>query len=169
MNIPKRYIPDILTSYDYKKQKASIIKSRKLYKKGIYFKRPKIKSFKVRKSKHLRHARDMYNIESLNPNGELAKKTKCELSALKKIVNKGEGAYYSSGSRPSQTAKSWGIARLASAITGDKASVIDYAILYDGCKPESRALQLATKRMKKYDKYNSFIQRHTQNVTRKKR
>jgi len=169
MNIPKRYIPDILTPYDYKKQKASILKSRKLYKKGIYFKRPKIKSFKVRKSKHLRHARDMYNVETVYPTAELAKKTKCDLSALKKIVNKGEGAYYSSGSRPSQTAESWGVARLASAITGDKASIIDYAILYNGCKPGSKALQLATRRMKKYGKYDSFIKSHTKNVTMKKR
>jgi len=159
MNIPKRYIPDILTKPDYIKQKDSIIKSRKLYKKGIYFTRPKIKSFKVRKSKHLKHVRDMYNVENASPNMELARKTKCKLSALKKIVSKGEGAYFSSGSRPSQSARSWGIGRLASAITGDKASVIDYNILYDGCQPESKALKLATRRMKKYNKYDNFTRR----------
>ena len=53
------------------------------------------------------------------------KKTGCSIEALKKIVNKGEGAYYSSGSRPNQTSHSWGYARLASAITGGKAAAVD--------------------------------------------
>ena len=33
-------------------------------------------------------------------------KTKCSLKGLKQIVKKGQGAYYSSGSRPSQTGHS---------------------------------------------------------------
>ena len=45
------------------------------------------------------------------------------------IVKKGQGAYYSSGSRPNQTGHSWGRARLASSITGGKASAVDYKIL----------------------------------------
>jgi hypothetical protein len=33
-------------------------------------------------------------------------------SILDKVENKGRGAFYSSGSRPGQTATSWGIARV---------------------------------------------------------
>ena len=76
---------------------------------------------------------------------ELAKKTGCSIDVLKKIVNKGEGAYFSSGSRPNQTAQSWGYARLASTITGGKASAIDFSILEQGCNHNSRALKFAKK------------------------
>ena len=37
------------------------------------------------------------------------------------IIKKGQGAYYSSGSRPNQTPHSWGYARLGSSISGGKA------------------------------------------------
>uniref|UniRef100_A0A6C0DQU7 DUF5824 domain-containing protein n=1 Tax=viral metagenome TaxID=1070528 RepID=A0A6C0DQU7_9ZZZZ len=148
-HIPEKYIPQSITKKDYIKQRKNILKSRKLYKKGIFFTRPPIKSFKVRKTKHLSKVRKMYGVENLLPSLELARKTKCTRSSLKKIVNKGEGAYYSSGSRPSQTAESWGLARLGSAITGDKASIIDYHILKEGCQPESKALRLATRRCKR--------------------
>jgi hypothetical protein len=73
----------------------------------------------------------------------LAKKTGCSLEALQHIVKKGEGAYFSSGSRPNQTGLSWGYARLASSITGGKASAVDYSILKTGCKRDSKALRLA--------------------------
>jgi hypothetical protein len=77
------------------------------------------------------------------PNAALAAATQCSIAALNQIVKKGEGAFYSSGSRPNQTPQSWGYARLASAITGGKAAAVDYAILENGCKPHSRALRLA--------------------------
>ena len=67
-----------------------------------------------------------------------------------KIVKKGMGAYYSSGSRPNQSGSSWGIARLASSITGGKAAAVDYKILEEGCKKGSRALNLARKSRKKH-------------------
>jgi hypothetical protein len=79
----------------------------------------------------------------------LARATGCSKYALKKIVNKGQGAYFSSGSRPNQTAQSWGIARLASSITGGKAAAVDYSILLEGCKPKSKALTMAKKAKKK--------------------
>jgi len=86
----------------------------------------------------------MYGVERIAHNRELANKTKCSVAALKQIVKKGAGAYYSSGSRPNQTAQSWGIARLASSITGGKASAVDYAILERGCDHKtSRAFRLA--------------------------
>jgi hypothetical protein len=85
----------------------------------------------------------MYNIETINANEELATKSGCSLGALKKIVNKGAGAYFSSGSRPNQTAQSWGNSRLASALTAGKAGAVDYNILHDGCKRGSKGYKMA--------------------------
>jgi DNA-binding Xre family transcriptional regulator len=89
-------------------------------------------------------------VDKVVVNQELAKKTGCSKSALNKIINKGEGAYFSSGSRPNQSAQSWGIARLASAITSGKAAAVDYGILEKGCKKNSRALRMAKKAKSKY-------------------
>ena len=74
------------------------------------------------------------------------------MKGLKKMFKKGQGAYFSSGSRPNQTGHSWGYARLASAITGGKASAVDYKILEENCKKNSKALKLAKKAYKKYHK-----------------
>jgi hypothetical protein len=160
-HVPVRYLPKILTNKDRKQQTKNLIKSRKLYIKNQYFKRPTIKSFKSRRSRHLANAKELYNVENVYPNAELAKKTQCKLSSLKKIVNKGEGAYYSSGSRPNQTSQSWGRARLASALTGGNASIVDYDILYHGCKPNSMALKLATKTCKKQKKCKKYTIKNT--------
>ena len=92
----------------------------------------------------------MYNINNLTPSKELARKTGCSLSALNKIVKKGQGAYFSSGSRPNQTAQSWGIARLASSITAGKAAAVDYGIIDAGCDHKKKAYILANKSRKKY-------------------
>ena len=75
----------------------------------------------------------------------LAKRTRCKLEGLKRIMKKGQGAYFSSGSRPNQTAHSWGYARLASSITGGKASAVDNHILEEYCDKNSRALKLSRK------------------------
>ena len=151
-NIIERYIPKSLSRADLKKQKKNILKSRKLYKKGVFYQRPKVKSYKSKKSRHLEHARKIYDIENVVPSKELAEKTQCSQDALEKIVNKGRGAYYSSGSRPNQTAESWGLARLSSSITGGNSSIVDYHILSDGCKKTSKALKLANKTCKKQHK-----------------
>ena len=45
----------------------------------------------------------MYKIENIKPTKALAKASKCSLKGLKQIVKKGQGAYFSSGSRPNQT------------------------------------------------------------------
>ena len=81
-------------------------------------------------------------IKHLKINKELIDNTGCSNSILKKIVNKGIGAYYSSGSRPNQTAKSWGMARLASAITGGPASKVDFHLLKD-CDKKKPAYKLS--------------------------
>jgi hypothetical protein len=146
--VPKRYLPKTLSQKDVIKQKRNLQKSRRLYKQGKYFARPPVKTFQSHPSPHIAKAQEIYGVEKVVPSRELAKKTKCSVDALEKIVNKGRGAYYSSGSRPNQTAESWGLARLASAITGGNSSIVDYDILYHGCKAGSRALRLATKTCK---------------------
>jgi hypothetical protein len=106
-----------------------LLKSKKMYKKNKYYTRKKIPSYKNKKSKHILNAYKIYNIKNINPSEELAQKTGCTISALNQIVKKGEGAYYSSGSRPNQTAQSWGLARLASSLTSGKAAAVDYDII----------------------------------------
>ena len=86
----------------------------------------------------------MYGVDSVRPGIVLARATGCSVGALRRIVKKGEGAYYSSGSRPNQTPQSWGIARLGSAITGGNASKVDFHIL-KGCDHKKRAYKLAQK------------------------
>lgn len=155
-NVPQRYVPKKLSKKDKKKQKKELKKSRKAYKKGKYYTRKKVKSFKSKVSPHILNARKMYKIKNISPNKELAKKTKCSISGLRQIVKKGQGAYYSSGSRPNQSGHSWGRARLASSITGGKAAAVDFHILEKTCKKGSKALKLAknvkgkgTRRVKK--------------------
>ena len=155
MKINLRYIPRKLTKKDRKKQANMLIKSRRLYKKGIYYTRKAVPSFKSKKSHHIINAEKMYKTDKIGATSELAKATKCSKSALAKIINKGEGAYFSSGSRPNQTAQSWGLARLASSITGGKAAAVDYTILEEGCKHNKPAFILAKKSIKKYNKGHS--------------
>lgn len=152
LHVPIRYIPKSLSKKDLEKQKRELRKSRKLYKYKKYYTRSIIPSFHSKPSNHISTAKKMYKTDSIYPSKELAKKTKCSQYTLEKIVNKGEGAYFSSGSRPNQTAQSWGIARLASAITGGNASTVDFNLLRDGCKPNSKALKLAKKTCKKREK-----------------
>jgi len=150
MKLNLRYLPKNLTIKDKILQTKEIVKSRKLYKKNIYHSRPNVSSFKSKKSHFITKAEKLYNVDKIGPTNELSKATGCKKDALAKIINKGAGAYYSSGSRPNQTAQSWGIARLASAITSGKAAAVDYNILEKGCKPKSKALTLAKKAKKKY-------------------
>ena len=148
--VPIRYLPKSLSKKDKKKQIKMLMMSKKLYKKQKYSTRKQLSSYKNKKSNHILDARRIYNIQTITPNKELAIKTGCKLSALKQIVKKGEGAYYSSGSRPNQTAQSWGLARLASSITSGKSAAVDYDIIEKGCKHNKTAFILANKSKKKY-------------------
>ena len=150
IKIPIRYLPKKLSKKDKKKQLKMILKSKKLYKTHKYYTRKNLSSYKNKKSQHILNARKIYNIKNITPNKELALKTGCKLSALKQIVKKGEGAYYSSGSRPNQTPQSWGLARLASSITSGKSAAVDYDIIEKGCNHTKRAFILANKSKQKY-------------------
>ena len=142
-SIPITYLPSSLSPRDRKRQRNALIQSRKQYKSKKYKSRPRLKSFCSRPSPHVKRLREMYGVKNAAPTLELSRATKCSLSALKEIVRKGEGAFYSSGSRPNQTPQSWAYARLASALTGYRASQIDFYILEKSCSYNSRALKLA--------------------------
>ena len=150
VRVPIRYIPKNLSKKDKKRQRKELKKSRRMYKKKKYYTRKKVKSFKSKVSPHIKKAMKIYKINNVVINNKLSKKTGCSKSALAKIVSKGAGAYYSSGSRPNQSAISWGRARLASSIIGGKAAAVDYKILEKGCKKRSKALRLAKKSRKKH-------------------
>ena len=151
---PKKYVPKNLSKKDKTKQKKMLRRSKRLYKRGEYYEREKVRSFKSKKSPHVKKAEKIYQINSVAPSKEFAEKTGCSVTGLRAIVKKGQGAYYSSGSRPNQTAHSWGRARLASAVTGGKSSQIDYHILEKYCKKNSKALRLA-----KRSKFKNNIRR----------
>ena len=129
-----------------------LIRSRNAYKKGKYISRSPVRSYKSKTSSHIVKARKIYDTKKIYPSKELSKKTGCSEQSLIDIVNKGKGAYFSGGSRPNQTASSWGYARLASAITGGKSAAVDFHILEKGCKKKSKALKLAKNSKKKHGK-----------------
>lgn len=148
--VPIKYIPKKLTKKDKKKASTELKKSQKAYKNKKYYTRKKVKSFKSKKSKHIIKAEKIYNLTPIQPGKELEKATGCSKEGLDKIVKKGQGAYYSSGSRPNQTAHSWGYARLASAITGGKAAAVDYSVIKEYCSLTGKAMKLANLAKKKH-------------------
>ncbi len=145
-----RYLPKRLTAKDRRSQSKMLQKSKKLYKKGIYYTRKPVASFKSKPSKFLAKARKMYNVATIGATPALAKASGCSVSALRKVIRKGEGAYFSSGSRPNQTAQSWGVARLASALVSGKAGAVDYNILNEGCRKGSKGYKAAQKAKRIY-------------------
>ena len=164
IKLPTKYLPSLKEIKDSAKQVKMLMKSRKQYKKGNFFTRKKLKSYKSKPSNHITDARKIYGIQNITPNNELARKTGCSLSALKQIVRKGQGAYFSSGSRPNQTSQSWGLARLASSITAGKSAAVDYDILEKGCDHNKKAFLLAKKSKRKYKFGHSKTRKTAVNV-----
>lgn len=145
-----RYLPKRLTYKDKQIQSRSLIKSKKMYKQGKYYLRKSVKSFKSKPSRYVSKAKKLYNVNIIGATNELSKASGCSKEALAEIIRKGEGAYYSSGSRPNQTPQSWGIARLASALTSGKAGAVDNSILMKGCKQGSLGYRMAKQSYKKH-------------------
>jgi hypothetical protein len=144
--VPLKYLPKRLSPRDRRTIAADLAKSRRLYKRGKYYTRRQVASYPHHKSRHIVAAERIYRTHKIRPSRELAAKTGCSIKALQAIVRKGQGAYFSSGSRPNQTAHSWGYARLASAITGGKSAVVDFDILDRGCNHKtSKAYKMALK------------------------
>lgn len=139
-----RYVPPSLSRKDKRKQLSMLKNSRLLYKKHKFYTRKKLASFKSKPSRHVSKAMALYGVDSLIPSKELAKASGCSIELMEQIVKKGKGAYYSSGSRPNQTAQSWAYARLASALTGGNAAKVDYHLVSQ-CDKSKPAYRLAQK------------------------
>tara|TARA_B110000046_G_C12916898_1_gene365332 strand:+ start:57 stop:497 length:441 start_codon:yes stop_codon:yes gene_type:complete len=122
---PKKYT-NKLSSKDKKKQLKALNKSSKNYKKGKYYERPKMKSFKNKKSSWTQKFHKLYpEAKTLK---QIEKVTGIPKKALMAVKKKGMGAYYSSGSRPNQTAESWGKARMYAYIFGSPTRKYDHHI-----------------------------------------
>ena len=115
--IPRQYLPSSLTKEDREKQKKSI-------EKGTI--RPKVESFKSKRSKHVVAFEKKYGVKITNDS--FIDKNIITRTGIKKILDKGRAAYFSSGSRPNQTPESWSRARLASVIMNGNARKVDKAI-----------------------------------------
>jgi hypothetical protein len=148
--VPIRYVPRRLSKKDRKTQLKMLAKSRKLYKHGKFYTRKNVSSFTSKESKHVKTARSLYKVDTIAPSIELSHATGCSADALQKIVEKGEGAYYSSGSRPNQTPQSWGYARLGSSLSAGKSAAVDFHILESGCDHSGVAFRLAKRARRKY-------------------
>jgi len=110
----KKYVPDSLSPADKKKQIKSIKEKTE---------RPKIKSFNSKTSSHITKFKNKY--KTVITDKAFIHKNIITRAGQDKILEKGMGAYYSSGSRPNQTPQSWARARLASVIMGGKARAVD--------------------------------------------
>lgn len=154
--IPSKYLPPELAPEDYDRQKANIERRREMYKKQQYIGAPKLKSYRSKESKHIKKAKTMYGIESMDDLDTLSKVTGCSKPSMERILKKGRGAFYSSGSRPNQTAESWAKARLASSVTGGKAAKYDFKHLEEGGCNE-KVLSMAQKWMKGGDEFYPWL------------
>ena len=132
MNIPQHYIPDTLSPQDRNKQKKQVKKSIKNYRKNSkkYVVRDKLDSFASKPSNHIVDLKRVYpHIKSMAHLKKISKEFNIPVSGVKKIIEKGQGAYFSSGSRPNQTPDSWAYARLASTVLGRNACKVDSHII----------------------------------------
>ena len=115
--VPRRYIPKTLSAEDKKKQERSLLEKKK---------RPKLESFKSKESPYITRFKKKYG--TVITNKKFIHENIITYTGQKKIIEKGQAAYFSSGSRPNQSAASWSNARLASVIVGGPALKVDKAI-----------------------------------------
>jgi hypothetical protein len=121
--IPTKYIPKSLSEKDRRKQLKSI-------EEGVD--RPKVKSFKSKRSNWTRLANSYFGVNNTSK-VDIArilskgnkKRYKELMNGFDEIFDKGMKAYYTSGSRPNQTPYSWAYARLFSVLFGGKSRDID--------------------------------------------
>jgi len=113
-NVPASYLKD-LKGADRKKQIKSFFEGKE---------RPETK-VKEKKSTWTTQFSKKYGDELDTMKGKRSKKNIAEvtgipLKAVNEVYKKGEGAYYSSGSRPNQSPQSWARGRLYAYIMGGK-------------------------------------------------
>lgn len=142
--VPGTYVPRYLPRATRRKIVRGLSKSRRAYERGKYVRRPSMRGVRRTGSRWTGRVRKLYRL----PTGRLTLKrlrgaTGCRTSTLRKIIRKGKGAYYSSGSRPNQTPESWGVARLYSALAGGPAAKVDFRELEAGCPGRGKTMRLA--------------------------
>ena len=120
--VPKNYVEG-LKGNDRRKQIKSIFE-------GTF--RPKTK-FKSKESKWTKMFNEKYGKEIDKMKGgrskrNIAKVTGIPFKAIDEVFKKGEGAYYSAGSRPNQSPQSWAYSRTYSYILGGNARKVDASI-----------------------------------------
>jgi len=117
--VPNTYVKG-LSPQDKKKQIKSIKEKTK---------RPKLKSFKGKRSTHAADFEKKYGVKITNRNWidkNLFKKKGQDI-----VLDKGKKAYFTSGSRPNQTPYSWAYARLASYLLKRGAFKVDGKALWE--------------------------------------
>jgi hypothetical protein len=111
-SLPKKYTAGL-----NERQKAKQVKSIREGKE-----RPQFKDVKTKRSTHVQKFEDKYGYKITDPR---VKKEIISATGFDQIVKKGEGAYFSGGSRPNTNPKQWGLARVASVIMGGPARKVD--------------------------------------------
>jgi hypothetical protein len=111
-NLPKKYTAGL-----NERQKAKQVKSIREGKE-----RPQFKDVKTKRSTHVQKFEDKYGYKITDPR---VKKEIISATGFDQIVKKGEGAYFSGGSRPNTNPRQWGLARVASVIMGGPARKVD--------------------------------------------
>ena len=114
-NIPKRYLPDTLKGKERTAQIKSIFEGKDRPKTSVKAKRS---TFTIQFNK--KYGDEVDKLKGGRSKKNISKVVGIPVKALDEVYKKGEGAFYSSGSRPNQTASSWGRGRLYGYIMGGK-------------------------------------------------
>ena len=112
-----KYLPDSLSPADKKKQMRSIQNKTD---------RPALQSSTPRRSTYVVKFEKKYGFPITNI--EQISKRIIKKEGINQILQKGMGAYFSSGSRPNVSKEQWAYARLASVIMNGKARQVDINI-----------------------------------------
>jgi len=117
--VPKNYVEG-LKGYERTKQIKSIFEGKA---------RPKT-TFKSKESSwttkfNKKYGEQLDKMKGGRSKKNISKVTGIPFKAIDEVFKKGEGAYYSAGSRPNQTPQSWAYARVYSYILGGNARKID--------------------------------------------
>ena len=120
--VPKTYVEG-LKGNDRRKQIKSIFEGTFRPQTKV---EPKRSSWTVKFNK--KYGKELDKMKGGRSKKNIAKVTGIPFKAIDEVFKKGEGAYYSSGSRPNQTPQSWAYARVYSYILGGSARKTDAAI-----------------------------------------
>ena len=112
-----KYVPRSLSAKDKQKHIEHMLS-------GKISPRPKVKNYPKKQSRWKTAFEAKYGKRSF----KWITKHLISEEGANKILNKGYGAYVTSGSRPNQTAGSWAYARLYSVLMGGPARDVDYSI-----------------------------------------